>query len=598
MQQRKLFTSMKIGGLELKNRIILAPIDTSFEPLLSPPSQRTVDYLDARAQGGVGLIMLGAKEWARMDAAPPLVTGAKVYQGINIAIYKQLVDLLHSYNAKVGIQLSHQGRQSRGETFGYQPVAPSPLPWSPSSEVPRELSSEEIDRLIERFAEGAARAKKVGFDLVEIHGAHGYLISNFLSPLSNKRTDDYGGDIRGRARFAIEIVKRIKEKAGADFPVSFRLNGADHIPGGLTLEDAKNIAWLLVEAGVDMISVSAGTNGSYPLTIAPFDFPPGCYVHLAEGVKRAVSVPVATAGRINDYQMAEEILLSDKADLIVMGRGLLADPELPNKALRSEFDRIRKCIGCNYCFDNRFKDGIACTVNPALGRERKFKILPAVRPKKLMVIGGGLAGLEAARVAALRGHRVTLFEEDGELGGQWNLAATPPYKQGFKEVTSYLERELKRLGVKIVLRGKVTPPLVEKQNPDTAVIATGALPSRPPIPGSEQATTTWDVLQGKAKVGHRVLVVGGSSTGLEVADFLTAQGKQITIVEMLESVAKDLGATIKWHLFHRLRERGVEIVVSTEVKSISPEAIIVSKKGVEETWKGFDSVVLATGVRP
>jgi len=592
---RCLFSPIRIGNLELKNRIIMPPMIERLA-VNGMVSEAVKDFYAARARGGVALIVLTP---GIIDESMASSIQLGIYEDRFIPRLKELTDLVHANGAAIGIELMHLGRQG-GEIKGYRPVAPSPIPWAPHEEVPRELTLAEIEDLVEKFADGARRARDAGFDLVELHACHGYLLSGFLSPHTNLRQDKYGGDVERRARFVVEIVQRIKEKAGSDFPVSCRINGADHVPGGVTLDMVSETARLLQDAGADLISVSSGAYGSYPVIVPPYDQPHGCNVPLAERVKKAVRVPVAVAGRLDDPWVADEVLASGKADLIAMARGLLADPDLPNKALRGEFNDIRKCIACNVCLDSDPSRPIACTVNPEAGREREMQIVPAPGQKRVMVIGGGLAGLEAARVAALRGHQVSLFEENEELGGQWVLAAAPPHKEDHRKFLNYLCWQLEKLGVEQKLGKRATAAMVEELKPDAVIVATGAVPLVPPIPGVkwEGVITAWDVLRGHG-VGQRVLVVGGGMTGLEIAEFLAQQGKEVVVVEQLKRVGADMGATVRWHLMNRLKGQKVELLTSTQVKEIGPEGVItVSRNGREETLRGFDAIVLACGSRP
>jgi len=592
---RCLFTPIKIGQLELRNRIIMPPM---IERLAvdGMVSEAVKDFYAARARGGVALIVLTP---GVIDESMASYIQLGIYEDRFIPKLKELTDLVHASGAAIGIELMHLGRQG-GEIKGYRPVAPSPIPWAPHEEVPRELTIAEIEDLVEKFADGARRAREAGFDLVELHACHGYLLSGFLSPQANLRRDKYGGDVAGRARFVVEIVQRIKKKAGSNFPVSCRINGADHVPGGVTVDMACETARLLEDAGADLVGVSSGAYGSYPVIVPPYDQPHGCNVPLAERVKKAVRVPVAVAGRLDDPGVADEVLASGKADLIAVARGLLADPDLPNKALRGEFNDIRKCIACNVCIDSDPTEPIACTVNAEAGREREMQIVPAPRPKKVVVIGGGLAGLEAARVAALRGHKVSLFEEDKDLGGQWVLAATPPHKEDHRKFLNNLCWQLEKLGMDINLGKKVTAATVEELQPDAVIVATGAMPLVPPIAGVKRkgVITAWDVLR-KHTVGQRVLVVGGGMTGLETAEFLAQQGKEVVVVEQLKRVGADMGGTVRWHLMNRLKGQKVELITSTQVKEIGPEgAVTVLRNGREETLRRFDATVLACGAKP
>jgi 2,4-dienoyl-CoA reductase-like NADH-dependent reductase (Old Yellow Enzyme family)/thioredoxin reductase len=594
---QRLFTPIKVGKLELKNRIIMPPM---IERLAThgAPNDAVKDFYVARARGGVALIVL-TPGIVDISMASPIQLG--IYDDSFIPGLKQFTDLIHSCGGRMGIQLMHLGRQG-GEIKRYKPVAPSPIPLTPKDEVPRELTTGEVEGLVEEFAEAARRARDAGFDMVELHGCHGYLLSGFLSPLTNQRRDKYGGSVANRARFVMEIVSLIKERVGKDFPVSVRINGSDYMPGGVTVDMARQTAKLLEEAGADMIGVSGGAYGSYPVIVPPYDQPRGCNVPLAAAVKEVVKVPVAVAGRLDDPLVADEVLVSGKADLIAVARGLLADPELPNKASRGDFKGIRRCIACNVCIDGDPTpvSPITCTVNPEAGREREMVMVPAPRQKKVMVIGGGLAGLEAARVAAARGHKVTLYEENADLGGQWLLASKPPHKQDHMLLLGYMVGQLEKLGVERKRGVKVTAAMVEEARPDVVLVATGAKPLVPPIPGveREEVVTAWDVLGGR-EVGRRVLVVGGGLTGMETAEFLAEQGKEVVVVEMLKRVGADMGGTVRWHLMNRTKKLNIKTFVSTQIKEIQPKGIVVVlRNGAEETWDAFDTIVLACGVRP
>jgi len=584
-----LFSPLEIGRIRLKNRIVMPPVVTRLS------IEKQIDFFKARAQGGVGLIQLPP---GHVDSAADEGDTLPLCNDEAVPHLARLVEAIHSAGAKVSVMLFHAGGQLRSTIAGTLVVAPSPIPWSKRAEVPRELSIEEIKELVEKFVQAAVRAKKAGCDFVELSASHGFLISEFLSPLSNKRVDKYGGDFRGRAQFPVEIIRRIKEELGNDFPVSCRINGADNVPDGLTLEDAKATAPILVDAGVDLISVSSGVYGSYPISIPTFDAPPGCFVPLAEGIKSTVNVPVITAGRINDPHLAEEILEKGKADLVGMARALIADPELPAKAADGKFEEIRKCIACNAC--NQPHIPIRCTVNALAGREAELEIIPTTVKKRVMVIGGGPAGLEAARVAALRGHQVNLYEKEKRLGGQWLLAAIPPHKQEFTELVNYQSRQLAKLGVIVELGKTVSAQMVQKGKPEVVIVATGAVPLEISVPGLECGTVinSWDILRGTRKAGTKVLVVGGGSVGLETAHFLAVQGKQVTVIEMLAHVGTDMVPEIRWQLLNQLNRHGVTISRSTKLKQVNEQGIIVLKNDSEELWSGFDTIVLAIGTQP
>jgi 2,4-dienoyl-CoA reductase-like NADH-dependent reductase (Old Yellow Enzyme family)/thioredoxin reductase len=588
-----LFSSLKVGGLELKNRIVMTPVVTGRQ-VGGVPTESLKSYYEARARGGAALIMV---ENAMVD---PSTAGLnlELHHDRFIGPLKELTDAIHAGGALAGIQLNHLGRQWPVKNAQVALVAPSPLPWSSRAPVPRELSAPEIGSLVKMFRDAAARAGAAGFDVIEIHAAHGYLLSEFLSPGSNQRGDEYGGSVRARARFAEEIIQSVRQRLGGGVAVSCRVNGADNVAGGLELEDAKVIAQLLVAAGVDLISVSAGAFGSYPTIVPPIYAPRNCYVHLAEAVKRVVSVPVITVGRIRDPHSAEQILRAGKADFIGLARPLVADPELPNKWQRGEFDQVNPCISCNNCIETSAPGPMTCTVNPSLVGENEAAAGPAHKKKRVFVAGGGLAGLEAARVAALRGHQVTLYEQDTSLGGQWRLASAGPCKHEFMEAAYYRVKQINRLGVETKIGRALTPETIKEKKPDVVVVATGAQSMKLPVEGGAlSAISAWEVLGGKAQVGDRVLVVGGGSVGLETADFLAEQGKSVTIVEMTDHVGADVFSSVRWHLMPRLATLKVQILRSTKVERVDRDGIVVTKDGSQETLREFDTVVFAVGSR-
>jgi 2,4-dienoyl-CoA reductase-like NADH-dependent reductase (Old Yellow Enzyme family)/thioredoxin reductase len=517
-----------------------------------------------------------------------------------ILTWKQFVNAIHDAGTKLSVQLCHGGSECRSSVIGNQPIAPSAIVSPLTGEMTRELTKKEIEELIEKFAEAAVRARDAGADIVEIQGSQGFLIHNFLTPLFNKRCDEYGGNSKGRMKFPVEIIKRIKEKAGNDYPVIFRMVASDLVDGGLTLKDMKTIASIIAEAGADALHFTAGAGLHLRhLCMPPVDAGTGCIVELVAKIKGVVKVPVIVAQRIVDPLQAEVIIKDGKADIVSLGRALICDPDWPRKAFEGAFEDIRKCIGCcQGCLD-RVGGTFTCLHNPEAGKEKEYEIRRVERPKRVLVIGGGPAGLEVSKIAALRGHEVTLYEKDRELGGQWVLASIPPQKQEFKEVIKYNVRQLEKLRVKIELNKTVTPSAIKQINPDVVVVATGAVPFIPEIPGvgGKNIVTAHDVLASRINaIGNKVAVLGGGLVGCETADFLAAQGKKVTIIEMLEDVAMDVGLIRKPFLMQRLHKGGVEILTSTRVEEITGHGIIAIYKNEQRKNVGiYDTIVLALG---
>jgi 2,4-dienoyl-CoA reductase-like NADH-dependent reductase (Old Yellow Enzyme family)/thioredoxin reductase len=590
-----LFSPIKIREMTVKNRIAMAPMGSFYSTLDGALRQEFKDLIVARAKGGVGMILLGDAGFG-FTSLEIAVDSDLREQMVKAA--RELVREIHDYGVRIGVQLNHTGRQIDVPLPGYQLIGPSPIPWSKRVGVPKELTVYEIEQLIGRYVDATERVKEAGFDFVDVKSCHGYLLSSFISPHSNRRDDQYGGDIKGRAGFTLEIIRRIRQKLQKDLLICCRINGTDHVNGGLSLDESKELAGLLVEEGVDFLSVTAGVHGSYPVIIPPYYMPQGCYVHLAEAIKRTVDVPVITVGRIKDPRMANEIIESGKADIVAMARALLADPDLPVKAQRGAFDEIRYCIGCNEgCQDKIEGLETTCLVNPAAGREREMAIEPAIEPKEVMVIGGGLAGMVFAKTAAMRGHKVALYEENDTLGGQWRLACAAPCKEELADYLNYLITRLKKLGVELILGMRATVETVKRGNPDVVVIATGAILLRPQITGidRESVVTAWDVLAGNADIREDIVVVGGNALGLETADFLSTRGKNVMVIEALQNVGRDLGPTVRWHLRHRLQELGVSILTSTKVIEITQDGVQMVNAEGESIHKDFRTIVLATG---
>jgi NAD(H)-dependent 7beta-hydroxy-3-oxo-delta4-cholenoic acid oxidoreductase len=607
-----LFRPIKIGTMEVKNRIVLPPMTVGYGAPDGTVTERHRDYYEARAKGGAGLIFTeaAAVHAKRKYGLFPL----GLYDDAQIESWGQLAEAVHRYGAKLAPQIMDPGPEEIMLLTGNQPVGPSAVAGrGVFRSIPRELSVGEIEAVIDDFAEAARRARDAGMDGIQIHAAHGYaMVGAFMSPFFNKRTDDYGGSLEGRLKFLLDIIQAIRDRVGPDFPIAVRISGDERRTGGRTLLESQFIARILVEAGVDALEVSGGTIPTvFWAVVAPGGTPLALNAPFAEAIKQVVDVPVICVGRINTPQIAEFVLATGRADMVSMGRALNADPELPNKAAAGQFDDIAPCVGCNVgCIGSVTKGvGAACIVNTATGREKEMVIVPTQAPKRVLVAGGGPAGLEAARVAALRGHEVTLCEREEKLGGQLNLASVPPFKQEISQVIKYLSSQARKAGVKLELGKEVTPELVDELKPDVVIVATGASPLRPSgMPGVDKETvvTAWDVLAGKAAVTARnVVIVGGGLVGCETADLMAettdnmaAAPTNVTILEMLENVALDGMAEARHLLLERLHAKRVRILTRAEVTEILDDGVVFVRNGQQESLRGAENVILAMGARP
>jgi len=472
------------------------------------------------------------------------------------------------------------------------------------------LRIEEIPRIVEQFGDAAFRAREAGCDAVQIHCAHSHhLLGSFLSPLFNKRADAYGGDIHGRLRLPLEVLRHIRVRVGPDFPILVRISGAEVEPGGRTVEETQYIVPFLIEAGADALIISAGTTTLSWMVEPPMGSPPAIYAHLSAAIKEVVRVPVISVGRIHNPWVAENVVASGKADLVALGRALLADPEWPNKAAAGHWEDIAPCVGDLHCLMSLYGDGtITCMVNTTCGREGKTPLVPTNNPKKILVVGGGPGGMEASRVSAQRDHRVTLMEKSPSLGGQLLTASFPPLKQEFSCFIKYLTKKVHDAGVRVELNKEVTQEVIDAFQPDAIILATGGLPLvSKDIRGIEQENVvqSWDVLRGRVLPGFKVLVIGGSSTGCETADFiahpvddLNPQGNRVTIIEMLDNVSLDDLSPRRSLLIQRLRSKGVKMITGARVTDILADGVKYIKGGREETLRGMDTMVLAIGTRP
>ena len=594
------FSPISIGNMVVKNRLVVPPMVSNYANEDGTCTEQFISYHEEKAKGGWGLIIV--EDYKINPEAGGFVKLPGLWDDSQIESHKHLTERVHQHGAKIAAQIYHAGRETCAEITGVQPVAPSAIPDPVVNAMPRELSVEEIHELVEQFGDTALRAKKAGFDAVEIHGAHGYLVNQFMSPFSNKRIDQYGGTILNRARFALEVIANIRSKVGTDFPLIYRMSVNEFVEGGLTTEDSKVISMLLENAGIDLIHASNGVYASTETIIPPTAVGHAWSANISEELKKVVSIPVIAVGRINDPLIAESVLRSKQADMISMGRGSLADPHLPNKAQAGQFDDIIRCIGClQGCIQRNAQQlPIKCLVNPMTGHESERQITPASREKKVFIIGGGIAGMEAAIVAAQRGHKVEIFEKNSRLGGQWVLAAIPPTKEELGSFTVWQVNQLNKLGVIVHLNTELTLEMIRDSQPDSVIIATGASPFVPNIPGKEldHVLTANDILQGSAQAGKRVVVIGGGLVGSETAAHLANHGHDVSIIEMNSDIFVGTPSATKHYLMKDLQHHNVAILTNTQVKEIHSDAVVVDNDGQLQTLAAIDNVVMAIGSRP
>ncbi len=639
---RELLKPGRIGHLELRNRIIMAPMGTYLAGRDGLVTDRLKSYCEERARGGVGLIIIGVAAvdhpQGKVMTRQVAISDDKYIPGL-----ASLAEAVHKHGVKLSTQLQHGGRIAAPFlSGGHEPVSASSVPMVPAElGVTRELSISEISQLVQSFARAAERAKKAGLDGVEIHGGHGYLVNQFLSRSTNKRQDAYGGDLRNRARFLLEIIQAVKENTGAEYPVWVRLDGKEFaIENGITQQEAKEVAIMAEDAGADAIHVSGygGSQGVH-FTTAPLVNTPGYLVPHAREIKKIVKIPVIAVGRISP-EMGENILRRGDADFIAMGRPLLADPELPHKLSAGAAGNIRKCIYCYTCVHQIFvRSNICCAVNPAVGKESDPVPGRPEKVKKVMVVGGGPAGMEAAAAAALRGHQVTLYEKEENLGGSLVFASL--VREENEQLIDYLARRIKELNITVKLGEKVTPEIVEKLHPDVVLLAAGGVRTLPSVPGinGKNVINGDDLrqiltghLNGSLKLtlgqkallyparailrsflkpqlirrltrwwmplGNRVVILGAGMVGCELAVFLVERGRKVTVVESTDQIAAEMSLPLKWLTLEKLDQKKVSILTEAKIEEITRHSVRFSTKDGIKQDLNADTVIIAQGVEP
>lgn len=599
-QFEHLFSPIRIGTMTAKNRLMMPAMSINFGvDDNGHVTEQLTRYFEARAKGGAGLMLVGGggihPDGLELPHLPALWDDACV------PALRRMTDAVRPFDAKFGMQLLHGGRQS----YHDKKVAPSPIP-APAvvKGVPRELTVDEIKSLIAAFGDSARRCRDGGFDFVEIHAAHGYLINQFLSPNANHRSDDFGGPFENRIRFLRELFREIKTKCGDDFPVGVRINGEDYIENGWKLDDALRLATILESDGADYLHLSAGVYGSKELTIPSMYVKHGCFVHLAAAVKAEVSVPVVAVGRIKTAEMADRIIRDGQADIVAMGRTLIADPEMPEKARTGQEDEIRPCLGCCLgCIHAvlQLEPG-SCVVNPDVGREYRMEAPEAPPPKTVLIAGGGPAGMAAARTLALAGHHPVICEEKENLGGLARLAGMPPGRGEVGDIVAYFARELERLKVKTLLKTPLSAELLDSVRPDAVILATGSLPEAPMVKGLLQTEmrvcTITDIFEGEAEAGENVLILGGSGPALMLADYLAEMGKTVTVLSRKRHFAEEMSANDRYYLRERLKRPTISLRKPVTVKAVLTDGVLMRADDGEAELRGFDTLVLAEKMTP
>jgi len=605
-----LLAPIRVKSLEIPNRVVMPPMGTALGNDDSTVSEANLAYMKRRAQSGAGLIITEITEVHPLGSASPRCIA--VWDDKFIPGLSKLADVVHAQGSKIAMQLHHTGRENYLLQRKKKAIGPSAIPSFIFGFLgaPLEMTLEDIEETIAAFGSAAFRAKTAGFDAVELHAAHGYLLMQFLSAHSNQRTDKYGGDFRGRSRFMIECLQAARKQVGEDFPISIRVSGEECIRDGYTIADMQTIIPDLVNAGADMINVSFGTHGSPEMNIdtpnpsAPIEYDPGFKAYLARKIKEVTKVPIISVGRYVDPYAMDEVIARGDADMIAVARQHLADPDFLKNAREGHPEDTLECLACNQgCIERLALEQlpIRCAINPETGQELLYPAGPAAVSRNVWVIGSGPGGLTAAYEAARLGHKVTLFEREKEVGGQLRYAAKAPHKAVYGRLIQTLATRCKKAGVAIKAGTDVTEAMIDAGKPDAVILAAGADKSTCPAEGitSSVVCDAWQILDGEVAPKDHVVVIGGGLVGMETADFLREKGaKDITLVEMM-GTSPVLALSAHGYMLHkRLRAEGVKLMFDTTVKSIEEGSVVVTKGGVDQKLEPVNQVIVAVGVTP
>jgi len=597
---RYLFSPMKIRNMELANRCVMPPMGTGLANSDGTVSEANLAYIKRQAQRGGGLVIT---EIAGIH--PSGAVGIGAYDDKFIPGLKEMARTIHQAGPKAALQLHHAGREAAEQLNRGEAIGPSAIPSRVYGKAPREMTADDIQMIITSFGQAAIRAREAGFDAVELHGAHGYLLAQFLSAISNQRADEYGGDFKNRARFIIEIIKETRKSVGGDFPVLIRISAEEYIKNGYLVEDMQTIVPDFVEAGVDVIHASVGTHGSPGgVTSATAEFEEGWNIWRAQKLKQVTAIPIIGVGRFTDPRAADEVIARGEADMIAFGRQTLADPDYLIKAREGRFDDIRRCLACNQgCIERLMFEGgksVRCAINPETGQELIYPKGPAESSKNVWIIGAGPAGLTAAYEAARLGHMVTLFEKEKQVGGQIRYASQAPYKKIYGEWISWLIKQIEKKGVDIQTGTEVTAEMLDESKADVVILASGGESIRPEIQGLNQSMVceATQILSGHVQPGKNVVVIGGGLIGMETADYLTDKGSKVTIIEMLERSPVTKVSGHGYQLHKRLSKVECDFRFNTQIKQVQSDSVRIISGDKEETLSPVDQVVLAVGMQP